>query len=235
MLKCKNIFGVINHTTTIKHNMIPILVISKNSKLVKKYIDNLKVDNLFFEITPSTKEYSIDDIKNIKKEAKIFNPQTRIYFLENFHLSSIPAQNSFLKLLEEPPSNVQFVLTTNNKNSLLPTIVSRVKIVKLQEEKSKNVVEQFIAPEINGVINHTTTKIPLLPFKITDKESAKDILVRLIMFFREKLDSDKKAVLILKEILHLNKLLESNNLNPQLTVDQVLIFIYKVYKMKLNG
>ncbi|PIR58361.1 MAG: hypothetical protein COU70_01285, partial [Parcubacteria group bacterium CG10_big_fil_rev_8_21_14_0_10_35_15] len=135
--------------------MIPLLLISKEKKLINKYVNGLKVGKLFFEIIPITKEYSIEDIKNITKETKIFNPKTRIYFLENFHLSSVPAQNSFLKLLEEPPSNVQFVLTTDNRNSLLPTIISRVKIIKLIEKQSKEVVEQFISPF------HTTTKIPL--------------------------------------------------------------------------
>jgi len=203
--------------------MIPLLILSKDSKLVKKYIDDLKADNLFFEIIPVTKEYSIDDIKNLKKEAKIFNPKIRIYYLENFHLSSIPAQNSFLKLLEEPPSNVQFILTTDNKNNLLPTIISRVKIIKLQENEKRGNVNKFVFDE---------TKISLLPFKITDKESAKKILIQLISFFRGRLDSDKKATLVLKEILRLNKFLESNNLNPQLTIDQALIFIWKTYKMK---
>ena len=211
--------------------MIPLLILSKDSKLIKDYIDNLKLDNLFFEILPSTKEFSIDDIKNLIKDTKIFNPKTRIYLLNNFNLSSIPAQNSFLKLLEDPPSKVQFVLTADNRNSLLPTIISRVKIVKLFEKETKNVVEQFIAPEINGVINHTTTKIPLSSFKITDKESAKKILIQLISFFRRRLDSDKKSSKIIKKILTLIKLLSTNNLNPQLTIDEALIFIYKQYKM----
>jgi len=205
--------------------MIPLLLISKEKKLINKYVNGLKVGKLFFEIIPITKEYSIEDIKNITKETKIFNPKTRIYFLENFHLSSVPAQNSFLKLLEEPPSNVQFVLTTDNRNSLLPTIISRVKIIKLIEKQSKEVVEQFISPF------HTTTKIPLSSFKITDKESAKNIFLQLINFFRDKLESDKKFPIILKEILRLNSLLENNNLNPQLTVDQGLIFVWKIYKM----
>lgn len=204
--------------------MIPLLIVSKDLKLIKNYVDKLKVGNLFFEISPSIKEYSIEDIKNLKKEAKVFNPKIRIYFLENFHLSSIPAQNSFLKLLEEPPSNVQFVLTTDNKNSLLPTIVSRTKIVKLQRDEKRANVNKFIFDE---------TKIPLLQFKITDKESAKKILLQLIEFFQTKLDSDKKAPTIIKEILRLNSLLETNNLNPQLTIDQVLIFIWKQYNMNL--
>jgi len=205
--------------------MIPLLILSKNSKLVKKYVDNLKVDSLFFEITPSTKEYSIDDIKNIKKEAKIFNPKIRIYFFQNFHLSSIPAQNSFLKLLEEPPSNVQFVLTTDNKNSLLSTIVSRTKIVKLHGNETHNPTDQLTVDQIIKGLN-------LAKFKITDKESAKEILLQLIRFFQEKLNSDKKAPLIIKEILNLNKFLENNNLNPQLTIDQALIFIWKTYRIK---
>ena len=205
--------------------MIPLLILSKDSKSIKNYVDKLKVNNLFFEISPSTKEYSIDDIKNLKKETKIFNPKTRIYFLENFHLSSIPAQNSFLKLLEEPTSNIQFVLSTDNKNKLLPTIISRVKIVKLQEDEKRVNIDKFVFDE---------TKISLLPFKITDKESAKNILLQLITFFQKKLDTDKKSPLIIKEILRLNGLLNSNNLNPQLTIDQVLIFIWKKYSMKEN-
>ena len=216
--------------------MIPILIISKDTKQTNKYVTNLKAGNLFFEVLPSTKEYSIDDIKNLKKEAKIFNPKIRIYYLENFHFSSIPAQNSFLKLLEEPPSNVQFILSTDNKNNLLPTIISRVKIVKLQGNDKHDVDKNPIIYVIcRDVINHVSTGIPLIQFKITDKESAKKILIQLISFFRGKLDSDKKAPLVLKEILKLNNLLEDNNLNPQLTVDQGLIFIYKVYKMKLNS
>ncbi len=210
--------------------MIPILLISNNKKTLDEYLNiNFKKNaNLFFEVIPSTKEYSIEDIKGLIKETKVFHPKIRIYFLANFHLSSIPAQNSFLKLLEEPPANVQFVLSTNNKNSLLPTIVSRVKIIKLQGNDTKNVIGvQFIAPIISG--------LNLVKFTITDRESAKDILLQIIIFFREKLESDKNSPLIIKEAIRLKALLENNNLNPQLTVDQVLIFIWKQYKIKLSS
>ena len=214
--------------------MIPLLIVSNDSKLIRNYVNDLKKDSLFFEITPSTKEYSIDDIKNIKKETKVFYPKTRYYFLPDFHLSSLPAQNSFLKLLEEPPENVQFILSTDNKNRLLPTIVSRVKIIKLQGNINNKITENSIINTIcRDVINHVSTGIPLTQFKIVDKESAKNILLQLIIFFRKKLDSDKKSPKIIKEILRLDSLLDSNNLNPQLTVDQALIFIWKQYTIKL--
>ncbi|OGJ65244.1 hypothetical protein A3A67_03330 [Candidatus Peribacteria bacterium RIFCSPLOWO2_01_FULL_51_18] len=37
--------------------------------------------------------------------------------------------NAFLKILEEPPPRVVFILTTSNQNVLLPTIVSRTRIL----------------------------------------------------------------------------------------------------------
>lgn len=214
--------------------MIPLLIVSSNKNLVDEFIGKLKVGCLFFEILPSTKEFSIDDIKNLIKETKIFNPQTRVYFLQNFNFSSIPAQNSFLKLLEEPPSNVQFVLSTDNKNNLLPTIVSRTKIIKLNEDNSeKNVGRLFVTPYMDDLINNgLPVKIPFLPFKIADNDAAKKILLELVIYFKGRLQFDKKATLILKQIMQLNVLLKGNNLNPQLTVDQALIFIWKTYSMK---
>jgi len=223
--------------------MIPLLIISNDNKLINDYVNKLKQNNFFSEVIPSTKEYSIEDIKGLIKETKVFHPKTRIYFLANFHLSSIIAQNSFLKLLEEPPTNVQFILSTFNKNHLLPTIISRVKIIKLRGNDSQSVVgSQFLETIIDdlinqthqtkGVINQTPTKIPLVKFTVTDRESAKNILLQVIIFFREKLLSDKNSTLIIREIIRLKGLLENNNLNPQLTIDQVLIFIWKTYRIK---
>ncbi len=214
--------------------MIPLLIITPDKKLVGEYINKLKPGCLFFEIMPSTKEFSIDDIKNLIKETKIFNPQKRIYFLENFNLSSIPAQNSFLKLLEEPPSNVQFILSSDNKNSLLPTIVSRTKIIKLKKTSSEsNMNSLFVGPHMDNLIKDgSSSKIPFLQFKITDSDSANKILLELVVYFQKRLQSDKKAPLILKRLMQLNMRLNNNNLNPQLTIDQALIFIWKTYSMK---
>lgn len=48
------------------------------------------------------------------------------------------AQNSLLKVLEEPPKNIVFILVTTSKSSLLPTIISRMPLKYL---KTHNVVE----------------------------------------------------------------------------------------------
>ncbi len=47
--------------------------------------------------------------------------------IENMHES---ASNAFLKVLEEPPNDVLIIMTTDNLNALLPTILSRCQVLK---------------------------------------------------------------------------------------------------------
>ncbi len=48
----------------------------------------------------------------------------------------IEAQNSLLKVLEEPPKNIVFIIVTQSKSSILPTIFSRIphKIMTTKQE-----------------------------------------------------------------------------------------------------
>ena len=50
------------------------------------------------------------------------------------------AQNSLLKVLEEPPHNIIFIIVTTSKSSLLPTILSRVPHKFLKE---KSVIDEI--------------------------------------------------------------------------------------------
>jgi len=55
----------------------------------------------------------------------------RIVILENIERASNTALQSLLKILEEPPKNAQFLITTQNHHRLLPTIISRVTTISL--------------------------------------------------------------------------------------------------------
>ena len=59
------------------------------------------------------------------KEAYIASNETKYIFLCGSTFRK-EAQNSLLKVLEEPPRNVVFIIITNSKTSLLPTIYSRL-------------------------------------------------------------------------------------------------------------
>lgn len=55
----------------------------------------------------------------------------RIVLLEPADAMNVPAANSLLKILEEPPSSIYFILVTSHWRRLLPTIRSRCRVVKM--------------------------------------------------------------------------------------------------------
>jgi len=53
----------------------------------------------------------------------------RVILITEAEAMTIPAANSLLKILEEPPPNVYFILITANQKKLLPTLRSRSRLV----------------------------------------------------------------------------------------------------------
>lgn len=73
------------------------------------------------------------------KEAYIASNEIKYIFLCGSTFRK-EAQNSLLKVLEEPPRNVIFIIITNSKTSMLPTIYSRLpyKYIKKSIEKTES-------------------------------------------------------------------------------------------------
>lgn len=213
--------------------MIPILLITNDFKEITSFIKTIKKkEDVIINVYPIKTEFSIEQIKEIVRETIIYQPYKRIYVLENFNYSSQEAQNAFLKTLEENINNIQFVLTASSVHQLLPTIISRVKVInlnkniKIQLDKTiEKILEDFIKNNSMNILN-------LDEINIRSKTKVLELLNQIIVFFRNRIHKDKKAIIILKKILSIKPLLENNNLNPQLTIDNLLIYIQKKYMIK---
>ena len=69
----------------------------------------------------------IDDIRDIRDKVA-FSPvegRFKVYILDEAHMLTKEASNAFLKVLEEPPAHVIFVLCTTEAHKVIPTIQSR--------------------------------------------------------------------------------------------------------------
>ena len=69
----------------------------------------------------------VDDVRALQDEA-IFSPASvkkRVYIIDEVHMLSTAAFNALLKILEEPPEHLMFILCTTELHKVLPTIVSR--------------------------------------------------------------------------------------------------------------
>ncbi|HCM51830.1 TPA: hypothetical protein DIS56_01730 [Candidatus Saccharibacteria bacterium] len=82
------------------------------------------------------KEISIDAVRDLTAKLRLRttgrSPVRRIILIENAQHLSEEAQNALLKTLEEPPADSIFIFTVDSLSNLLPTIVSRARIIDVQ-------------------------------------------------------------------------------------------------------
>ncbi len=69
----------------------------------------------------------VDNVRQLREEA-VFSPvsvKKRVYIIDEVHMLSTPAFNALLKILEEPPDHLVFILATTEINKVPATILSR--------------------------------------------------------------------------------------------------------------
>ena len=91
----------------------------------------------------------IDQIRDLKKEVilKIPAGTTRVFLISQAERMNLPAANSLLKLLEEPPARTILILTSANADGLLPTIQSRCQVLRfdpLPDSVVESVLQSFL-------------------------------------------------------------------------------------------
>ena len=70
----------------------------------------------------------IDEIRNLKDAALVAAPGGgyKVFIIDEVHMLTKDAFNALLKVLEEPPAHVVFILATTEPHKILPTVLSRV-------------------------------------------------------------------------------------------------------------
>ena len=87
---------------------------------------------------------SVDDIRSLIDQVRV-PPQIgkyKVYIIDEVHMLSTSAFNSFLKTLEEPPAHAIFILATTEKHKIIPTILSRCQVY------------DFNRINISDIVNH---------------------------------------------------------------------------------
>jgi len=90
----------------------------------------------------------VDQIRALRDEA-IYTPaavRKRVYIVDEVHMLSTPAFNALLKILEEPPSHLLFILATTELHKVPATIKSRC-----QQFAFKRIQPQAIADRLTYV------------------------------------------------------------------------------------
>lgn len=157
----------------------------------------------------------VDNVRNII-DAAGFLPvmgRKKIYLIDEAHMLSKAAFNAFLKILEEPPANVLFILATTDSDKIIDTVRSRCfqlffGAVKNQsllnhlhaicaEESIKVETEALalIIKEVGGSVRDAINVLERVRFSssVVTKKAVQELLGHL---------DDEQVILLLNAVLH---------------------------------
>ncbi len=88
----------------------------------------------------------VENVRAIREEA-VFSPSVckyRVYIIDEVHMLSIGAFNALLKILEEPPEHVIFILATTEVHKIPATILSRCQRFDFHRIKNDIIANRII-------------------------------------------------------------------------------------------
>lgn len=151
---------------------------------------------------------------------------------------TIEAQNSLLKTLEEPPLSTFIILTAPNKQSLLPTIVSRcfTKELKTSDTKEENwLKEDQSLSSIRYVLSLSTKdKLDLIEGnakKIANREEILPIIDGWVRQIREDIINNtsskngdlKNKINIIDQLINAKSIISESNASLRLLIESLLL------------
>ncbi len=165
------------------------------------------------------KEQLLDLQSEFSKKA--FEGIWKVYIIKNAEKMNVQTANSILKFLEEPVDNIVAILVTDNVNLLLPTIISRCQIIKLNKMKYENDVNSNFL----NIIKNTE-------YEYLSKEEQNEIINSLINFIKYIEKNGIDALIYTKKIWH--SVFKDRSLNV-LGIEFMINFYYDVLKYISSG
>jgi DNA polymerase-3 subunit delta' len=102
----------------------------------------------FLIIEPDGSSIKNEQIKNFQEflSYKPNESKKKIVIINDSNLMTVSAQNTILKILEEPPAYALIIFISQNSNKLLETIQSRCQIIRFNPLK-KSIIENYLMKE----------------------------------------------------------------------------------------
>lgn len=200
-------------------------LISSKNKLkgreeAEKIFKNLKIDKLDVTILEFEKTVGIPDVRGIQQKIyfKPFKSEVRAVLIDATPGITIEAQNALLKTLEETPDSTLIIVQVLNADEILPTILSRCKVIELSSEKEN--VDTSRAIKILSSEDGVGERLKLAQDLSKDKNEALDFLESLIIDLRKDLVLNYKAV---KSIQKSYTFIKTTNVNLRLALENLFL------------
>ncbi|MBP5442142.1 MAG: DNA polymerase III [Treponema sp.] len=117
-----------------------------------KILDEIEEKTTKLEANYLYQSLPVSQIRNISSWAHLSSTSgKKVVIIENAEKMADSSRNALLKILEEPPADLMFILTTEQRGAMLPTILSRVRTYNFFERSREQQQEV-----INRVFHYDT-------------------------------------------------------------------------------
>ncbi len=192
-----------------------------------KFTDIIEID--------AASNTGVDNIRDLKETAQLppLQGKFKVYIIDEVHMLSQGAFNALLKILEEPPEHIIFILATTEIHKVPETIISRCQKFDFNKFNINEIVNKLskIVSAEKIKIDNDTLKI-IATIAEGGMRDAESLLEQVISLEGKNINSKKvKALFGITENQFVEKLTELifNN-NPS----EALLFINKIYKDGFN-
>jgi len=195
---------------------------------LKKWENN--PDLLILKADPSI---GIKQIRQLQKflSRKPYQAKAKVVIIPQAEKLTIPAQNAFLKTLEEPPANSFLILCSPKKEDFLPTIISRCQLINLgktiisSNKKDLTASCVFLKTLLRARVGE---RLELIQPQLKTREKAVGFCKQIIISLRQKLITNKttatnqQLVFLIKSFQTTLNLLQAN-VNAKLALNNLVI------------
>lgn len=197
-----------------------VQAIIRSQSQITTYIYDSHPDVFVLKPLEDKVSISIDQVHTLHEHLSL-SPvmgEQKVIVIHPAEALTIPAQQAMLKMVEEPPSRVLFLLVTHTPSVLLPTILSRCRMVSYSLQETGENAKQSVAKEVKEVSVAREVTNHAEAIKLSDEHGAKKETA--LAFITQVIDSEKdphvkQAAIRALELLH-------KNINAKLVLDEFL-------------
>jgi len=177
----------------------------------------------------------INEIRELREKVK-YLPTTlrkKVYIIDEVHMLTTEAFNALLKVLEEPPEHVLFIMATTEPHQVLATIMSRCQrfdFYPIPQDKIRKRLKDISISE-NISINDSALNL-IAKYADGSLRDADGILEQLSSLGENDINVNDVSSLL--GVIDIEMLFELANILIEKNLNQALLFIHRIISSSIN-
>lgn len=186
-------------------------------------------------VQPDGASIKIQQARQMQKMAytKVYEGRRKVFIIDDAHKATIQASNSLLKLLEEPPENVVFILLSDNCAAIPATVLSRCQRVNFSQMDKKEIGRLLVTQGFTREKAQLAAAVSGGSFgealKIVNDESLGLVREQAVNFLQAAFSRDYFRVYKLIDVI------DKEKTDIAQLLRQILLLLKDIYIRKLGG